>query len=154
MINNISNKENQEGAEENTKTKLSIKSESLTNDINNKKLKKKKWFKKEGQLTVDIYQTETDLVIQTAVAGVKPDDLDISIEKDLIIIKGDREEPIISEEKKDYFTQECYWGSFSRKIVLPVEISPDQADASMKEGVLIIKLPKTLREKKRKIEIR
>ena len=145
MTNNISNKENQ--------TKLSIKSEPLVNNIN-KITKKEKWFKEEGQLMVDIYQTETDLVIQSAIAGISPDNLDITIEKDLIIIKGNREEPIISEKKKDYFTQECYWGSFSRKIVLPVEINPDQVQTSMKQGVLVIQLPKTLREKKRKIEIR
>ena len=127
---------------------------------------KEKLFKQEGYLTVDIYQTETKLIIQTAIAGIKPEDLDITIERDLIIIKGNREEPRTGDEDKsssspladarvkDYFVQECYWGPFSRKIILPVEINPDQAQSSMKQGVLVIQLPKTLREKKRKIEIK
>ena len=133
------------------KTKLLIKSRSLNN---NKKSKDKKWFKEEGQLVIDMYQTETKLIIQTAIAGIDPEDLDVTIEKDLIIIKGTREEPLNLEEKKDYFVQECYWGPFSRKIILPVEINPDQVQASMRQGVLVIQLPKTLREKKRKIEIK
>ena len=120
-------------------------------------LKKARLGEQDGYLTVDIYQTKTRLIIQTAIAGIKPEDLDITLQKDLIIIKGIREEPQagerVLEEKKDYFVQECYWGPFSRKIILPVEINPDQAQASMKQGVLVIQLPKTLREKKRKIEI-
>ena len=133
------------------KTKLLIKSRPLNN---NKKSKDEKWFKEEGQLVIDIYQTETKLIIQTAIAGIDPEDLDVTIEKDLIIIKGTREEPLGLKEKIDYFVQECYWGPFSRKIILPVEINPDQVQASMRQGVLVIQLPKTLREKKRKIEIK
>jgi HSP20 family protein len=114
-------------------------------------------FEQEGQLAIDIYQTENKLIIQSAIAGVKQEDLNIVIERDLISIKGKREEPIVQKdesEKKDYFVQECYWGPFSRKIVLPVEINPDNVEASMKDGVLVIQLIKVLREKKRKIEVK
>lgn len=114
---------------------------------------KEGWFKKEGELAVDIYQTETKLIIQTAIAGIKPEDLNITIEKDVIIIKGNREEPLITEEKKDYFVQECFWGPFSKKIVFPVEVDSDEAEASMKDSVLIIQLPKISQEK-RKIEVK
>ncbi len=116
----------------------------------------KKWpsFNKdeEGQLAVDIYQTENDLVIQSAIAGVKPEDLDISIERDIISIRGNREKPF--KEEGDYFCQECFWGSFSREIIVPVEADPQRAVAEMKNGVLTIRIPKILKEKKKKIIIK
>ncbi len=111
-----------------------------------------KWFKQEGQLAIDIYQTENELVIRSAIAGVKPEFLDISLEKDIITIKGKREKPF--EEKEDYFSQECYWGPFSRELILPVEVDPNLAEATMREGILTIRLPKIEREKKKKIIVK
>ena len=113
---------------------------------------KEKWFEPEGELAIDVYQTETDLVIQSAIAGVRPEFLDISIERDIITIKGVREKPF--EESGDYFTQECYWGPFSREVILPVEVDPDRAEATMREGILTIRIPKILREKKRIIKVK
>ncbi len=113
-----------------------------------KEKEKEKWFETEGELAIDVYQTENDLVIQSAIAGVKPESLDISIENDVIIIKGNREKPEVGGV---YFTQECYWGPFSRKVILPVEIDPNRIEATMKEGILTIRMPKILRERKRKI---
>lgn len=107
----------------------------------------------EGQLAVDVYQTETDLIIQSAIAGVKPEDLDITIESDTVSIKGTRKEPFANEEK-NYFYQECYWGPFSREIILPEETDPSRAEATMKEGILIIKIPKIERKRKRKLEVK
>jgi len=106
----------------------------------------------EGQLTIDVYQTENELVIQSAIAGVKPENLDISIERDVLIVKGIRQKPF--EETGDYFTQECYWGPFSREVILPVEVDPGRVEATMKEGILTIRIPKILRERKRKINVR
>ena len=114
--------------------------------------KKEKWFEPEGELAIDVYQTETDLVIQSAIAGVKPEFLDISMERDVVTIKGAREKPF--EEEGDYFTQECYWGPFSREVILPVEVDPDRAEATMKEGILTIRIPQILREKKRRIKVK
>ena len=113
----------------------------------------KKLGGQEGQLAVDVYQTDTELVIQSAIAGIKPDDLDISIEADSVIIRGTREHPLEKGEK-NYFYQECYWGQFSRQIMLPEETDSSRAEASMKEGILIIRIPKIEREKKRKIVVR
>jgi len=113
---------------------------------------KEKWFEPEGELAIDVYQTETNLVIQTAIAGVKPENLDISMERDIIIVKGTREKPFV--EEGDYFTQECFWGPFSREVILPVEVNPDRAEATMKDGILTIRIPKILREKKRIIKVR
>ena len=110
------------------------------------------WLKAEGQLMVDVYQTESELVIQSAIAGVKLEDLNISIEGDLITIRGERKKPI--EEDGDYFSQECYWGKFSRQIILPVETDPTRINATLKQGVLLIRIPKIERKKKRKITIK
>lgn len=113
---------------------------------------KQKWLEPEGQLAIDVYQTEKELVIHSAIAGVKPEDLDISVENDVIIIRGRRNKPI--EEEGDYFTQECYWGAFSREIIIPVEADPGRVEASIKEGVLTIRVPKIIRERKRKVVVK
>jgi len=105
-----------------------------------------------GQLAIDVYQTENDLVIQSAIAGVKPETLDVIMEKDIVAIKGAREKPFV--EAGDYFSQECYWGSFSREIILPTEVDPNKALAELKDGILTIRIPKLQREKKRKIVVR
>ncbi len=107
----------------------------------------------EGQLTVDVYQTADDIVIKTMVAGVRPEDLDISITRDMVVVKGSRGE---SHEVKqdDYFTKELYWGSFSRTILLPQEIDVEGAEASEKHGLLIIKLPKLDKSRQTKLKVR
>lgn len=116
------------------------------------KTKTKKWPEPEGQLAVDIYETEKDLIIQSAIAGVKPEELDIDAQGDILVIKGKRENP--NQEEKNYFTQECYWGLFSKEIVLPVEADASRSEASMVDGILTIKIPKIGKEKKSKITIK
>lgn len=98
-------------------------------------------FDQDGELVIDVFETGTDFVVSAAIAGVKIQDIDISLEKDMMVIKGNRCDPHPSDEKK-YFYQECYWGPFSRKIVLPENIDIDSADAQMDKGVLTIKIPK------------
>jgi len=115
--------------------------------------KGKSWFESEGQLAVDVYQTDGEIIIQAAIAGVKPEELDISVENDVVTIKGKRER-IFEEEEKNYFYQECYWGRFSREIILPAEVDSSRTTAAMKEGVLTIRIPKIEREKKRKILVK
>lgn len=114
--------------------------------------KQESWPGLQGQLSVDVYQTKDDLIIQSAIAGIKPNALEISLEKDVIMIRGKREKP--SNEQGDYFTKECYWGKFSREIILPVEINPERIKATMENGILTIRIPKMFREKKRKIVVR
>lgn len=95
----------------------------------------------EGQLAVDIFQTENAVKIVAPIAGVKPDNLDISITGNNLTIKGTRQTE--SEIKKEhYLIQECYWGSFSRSIELSKGINTEKAAANLKNGVLIITLPK------------
>jgi HSP20 family protein len=107
----------------------------------------------EGQLTIDVYQTENEIVIKSTIAGVKPEDLDVAINNDMITIKGERrnEEEVGSES---YYYQECYWGSFSRSVVLPVDVLPDKIEASLKNGILTIRLPKADVTKTKKIQVR
>jgi HSP20 family protein len=114
---------------------------------------KEKWFQPEGELAVDVYQTEEEIVIQSTIAGIKPESLDISVENDVVTIRGIRERPEEAGER-DYFYQECYWGPFSRKIILPEETDPSRTDATMKEGVLTIRIPKIQKEKKRNVMVK
>ena len=95
----------------------------------------------EGQLTVDVYQTPSDIVVESAIAGVRPEDIDIQVTADSISIRGSRHrEKEVGDE--DYLYQECYWGRFARSIILPQEVDPDGADVTFKNGILTIRLPK------------
>jgi HSP20 family protein len=107
----------------------------------------------EGQLTVDVYQTANDIIIESAIAGVKPDDIDVSVTTDSISIRGARRH---EQEVKDgdYLYQECYWGRFARSLILPQEIDPDHAEVSFKNGILTIRLPKTDKKKSKKLRVR
>ena len=107
----------------------------------------------EGQLTIDVYQTTDEMVIKSTIAGVKQDDLDITIATDMVTIQGSRrKDENISPE--DYYYQELYWGTFSRSILLPQEIDSDEAEATIKNGLLTIKLPKMDKAKVQKLRVK
>lgn len=113
------------------------------------------WFVEdyEGQLSVDVFQTPKEIVIKSTIAGVEPEDLDIFLNDDLLTIRGQRFQT--EEEKKaNYFYKECYWGGFSRSIILPVEVNPDKIDAELKNGILTIRLPKIERTKTININVK
>lgn len=116
--------------------------------------KDSKWEEEEeAQLTVDLYQTATDIIVQTMIAGVVPENLSIIISRDMITIRGKREENrAINSE--NYFVQELYWGAFSRIISLPEEVDPEEAEAIEKHGLLIIKMPKVNKEKKTTLKVK
>ena len=98
-------------------------------------------FGGEGQLCCDIYQTKENIVVKSTIAGVDPKNLDISVSNDLLTIRGFRE---MDEEIKedDFYCRECYWGTFSRFIVLPQQVDQIKAKATLKNGVLTVVLPK------------
>lgn len=107
----------------------------------------------EGHLPVDMYQTPTEIVIRTFVAGVRPDEMNVSISRDMVVVEGSREER--SEATgPDYFNQELFWGTFSRTIMLPQEVDVDGAQASSKDGLLTIVLPKLDRTRQTKLKVR
>jgi len=106
----------------------------------------------EGQLTIDVYQTPSEIVIKSVVAGVDPKDLDISITNDMVTVRGKRER---DEEVKDdnYFYRECFWGYFSRSVILPTEVDTSEAKASFKNGVLTIRLPKVEKLRTKRLSV-
>lgn len=106
----------------------------------------------DGQLTVDVYQTADDIVIRTMVAGVKPEDLEVNISRDLVTIKGTREHVV--EDGSDYFHQELYWGSFSRTIMLPEEVDIEGAEAVEKYGMLTLRLPKMDKNRQTRVRVK
>jgi len=107
----------------------------------------------EGELAVDMYQTPTEIVVKTMIAGVKPEDVDISITRDMITIRGKREEAH-EFSSDDFFHKELYWGSFSRSIILPQEIEVEEVEATNKNGMLTIHLPKLDKNKQAKVKIK
>lgn len=126
-------------------------------DRRNLNAKEQKWMEEaseeEGQLTVDVYQTADDIIIKTITAGVKPDDLDITITRDMVTIRGHRE--ITNEvSEDDYYSRELYWGSFSRNVLLPQEIDVEGAEASEKHGLLTLKLPKLDKHRETKLKVK
>ncbi len=108
---------------------------------------------KDAELTVDIYQTSDMIIIKSMIAGVRPEDLDISITRDMVTINGKREEER-SVKEEDYYVRELYWGSFSRSIQLPEEIDVDEAEAVEKHGLLILKLPKLDKKKQARLKVK
>ncbi len=107
----------------------------------------------EGQLTVDVYQTQNDIYVETMVAGVRPEDLHITITRDMITIRGKREQARVVNDE-DFFARELYWGSFSRTISLPAEVETEEAEATEKHGLLIIKLPKINKDKQTNLRVK
>ena len=133
--------------------KMGLSEKGIGKDLGTDK-KDSKWDEEEeAQLTVDLYQTTTDIVVQTMIAGVHPDHLSITITRDMITIRGKREENhAISNE--NYFVQELYWGAFARTISLPEEVDPEEAEAVEKHGLLIITLPKVNKDKQTILKIK
>jgi len=107
----------------------------------------------DAELAVDVYQTPDEIVIKTMVAGVRPEDLDINITRDMVSLRGRREE-VAEEDGKDFFHKELYWGSFARTIMLPEEIEVEEAEAVEKHGLLTIRLPKVDKSKKNKLRVK
>lgn len=107
----------------------------------------------EGQLPVDVHQTAGDIVIRAFVAGVRPDELNISISRDMVEISGSRMERE-QVSTADYFTRELFWGSFSRTILLPQEVDVEASSASAKDGLLTIILPRLDKAKQTKLRVK
>ncbi|MFA7193403.1 MAG: Hsp20/alpha crystallin family protein [Candidatus Paceibacterota bacterium] len=107
----------------------------------------------DGQLAVDVLNTDDAIIVRAMLAGVKPSDIDIDIARDLVTIRGTRqEEHEVSED--NYYHKELFWGSFSRNILLPEEIDVDQAEAIEKNGLLVLKLPKLDKKRKAKLIVK
>lgn len=95
----------------------------------------------EGQLAVDVIETPDRVIIRSAIAGVSENDLHITINEDMVTIRGERVIAKLPLNATVHY-EECFWGAFSRSIILPCRITPDDADASLKNGILTITLNK------------
>ncbi len=96
----------------------------------------------DGQLSVDVWQDKHNIIIKSTIAGVEPEDIDITFDNDMLTIRGKRQKDTTIDEE-DYFYQECYWGGFSRSIILPVPVNAEKIKATIRNGVLTISLPKS-----------
>ena len=107
----------------------------------------------EGQLPVDVYQTENEIIVRAFVAGVRPDDVNLSISRDMVVIDGIREEREQVTDH-DYIKRELFWGSFATTIHLPQEIDVDAASASAKDGLLTLVLPRLDKSRQTKLKVK
>jgi HSP20 family protein len=107
----------------------------------------------EGQLNIDMYQTKDNVIIKSTIAGVRPEDIDITVANDMVTIKGSRrrEENVTQD---DYFYQECYWGNFSRSVIIPVDIDSENIEADLKDGILTVIVPKAAKAKTKKVKVK
>ena len=129
------------GEQANEEAKKDLEQDWLNNDY------------EEGQLSIDVYQTADKIMVKSTIAGVKPEDIDISINNDMLTIRGKRQaDNEISDQ--DYLYKECFWGAFSRSIILPVEIEAENIEASLENGVLTISLPKAKNAKQISIKVK
>lgn len=122
--------------------------------INSQKINTNLWpcSEEEGELAIDLYETKDELILQAAIGGVEISDLDISITNDMITVRGKRNKTVNDKIEKVYYN-ECFWGVFSRSLVLPYEINADKAKATIKNGLLTIHLPKLIKTKKKTLKI-
>ncbi len=122
----------------------------------NQPKEKKDWFLEEklGELTIDAYETDNEFVIYSAVGGITAKDLELSLEDHMLVIKGKRERPKDAKDQKKYFCQECFWGGFFKKLIVPQEIDITKAKATVKNGIFNLRIPKKKTpEEEVKIEI-
>ena len=114
---------------------------------------KQDWLESEGQLTVDVFQEGSKFVVEAPIAGVNPEDIEVFVEEGMLVIKGTRQRSF-TEKSRKYFYQECYWGGFSREIMLPDDVDSSKIQARFKNGVLTIEMPKTGAKSRKRIIIK
>lgn len=129
--------------------------DDIVEEIEVKKPTKAKVYEEDevGELSVDMYETSKEIIIESMIAGVKPEDLQISTTHDTITVAGKREANTHIKEDQ-YLIQELFWGSFSRTVQLPADIAVDEAEAVEKHGLLIIRLPKIDKDRNIKVKVK
>lgn len=120
--------------------------------FSSKPIENKDWFEVKGQLVVDLYREKEDLIVRAPIAGIRVEDVNIVIENDILKINGKREKPE-EDMGKSYLLKECYWGEFSREIVLPLEVDGQRTKARITNGILIINMPIIEREETKRVKV-
>jgi HSP20 family protein len=148
-----------EAAEEETPEEVAVaetvaEEEPAAMEAPRKKEQNEEWLSDfEGQLNIDMYQTKDNVLIKSTIAGVRPEDIDITVANDMVTIKGSRrKEETVTQD--DYFYQECYWGSFSRSVIIPVDIDSENIEADLKDGILTVVIPKAAKAKTKKVKVK
>jgi HSP20 family protein len=106
-----------------------------------------------GEIAVDVHETDDAVIIVSPIAGVNPENVEISADDDSVTISGERRAEH-SSRSKNTLLQEIYWGKFSRTIALPAGAEVEKAKATFKHGVLTVTIPKTGKAKKRTIKVK
>ena len=130
--------------------------EQDTNTATDIHTQEKAWIEEDeptGELAVDIFQTDDEIVLKALVAGVPPRNLEIELTRDMITIKGTREEHK-ETTAENYYYQELYWGTFERTILIPEEIDVDASSASERHGILVIRMPKVNKARKARLKVK
>jgi HSP20 family protein len=117
------------------------------------KAKEQTQDKNDGQLACDVYQTKSHFVVIAPIAGVKLSEVEVAVKDEILTIKGKRDLNLDVKEE-DYITQECFWGTFSRSIILPQAVETAKIQANFKDGILEIKIPKVEKIKSKIIKIK
>lgn len=105
-----------------------------------------------SKVNVDVYQDKDNVIVETEIPGVKSEDVDITVENDVLTISGNKQEKK-EVKREDYYRKEMRCGSFSRSVILPMQVKSSEAKANFKDGVLKITLPKADEIKSKKIKI-
>lgn len=108
----------------------------------------------EGQLAVDVYQDEQNVYVKAIVGGAVPEEIEVHLNNDMLSIKGKRVKGDEGITPEQFYIQECFWGGFSRSIILPVDVQNEHVNADIENGVLMITLPKSTRPKNSRIPIK
>lgn len=112
-------------------------------DLPNSTIQPSDWLSlNEGKLSVDVLENQQEIVVRSAIAGVRAEDLEINLSEDTLTVRGTRQHGCEEETQGDVHVQECHWGSFSRTIILPTRIEPSSVDAVLKRGILTIRMKK------------
>lgn len=95
-----------------------------------------------GQIAVDILDCPNEIVIVAPIAGVDPSDIDIGLSRNILTISGNRAQAKIYLDAKRMLVEECFYGAFSRSIILPENLGFDQIKANVDYNVIMIHIPK------------
>jgi len=105
----------------------------------------------EGKLAVDVLENENEVIVLAPMAGAQVSGLELHLHNDLLTIKGERVIP--DQVGNNFIYEECFWGKFSRTVVLPKEVKPELVKAEYKNGLLVITIPKFKEDRKIPIHI-
>lgn len=119
----------------------------------NEEAKAPDWFQTEGELALDVYERGENIVVHAPIAGVSAKDITVVLEDDVLTVYGERKNPAVGGEER-YVVEECYWGPFSRQVILPHEVDAEKAEATLQKGILTIRAPKRKAKEAQRVQVK